>query len=65
MERTGKVPRPLTLIAFTFALVAFGVVGFAIGPAIVGFALAMWRTWKDIQKEQEEQAPPVAQASGS
>jgi predicted PurR-regulated permease PerM len=65
MERTGRVPRPLTLIAFTFALVAFGVVGFAIGPAIVGFALAMWRTWKDIQKEQEEQAPAVAQASGS
>ncbi|HYB59570.1 MAG TPA: AI-2E family transporter [Candidatus Acidoferrales bacterium] len=65
MERTGRVPRPLTLIAFTFALVAFGVIGFAIGPAIVGFALAMWRTWKDIQKEQEEQASPVAQASGS
>ena len=65
MERTGKVPRPLTLIAFTFALAAFGVIGFAIGPAIVGFALAMWRTYKDIQKEQEGQAPPVAQASGS
>ncbi|MGZ7162471.1 MAG: AI-2E family transporter [Halobacteriota archaeon] len=65
MERTGRVPRPLTLIAFTFALVAFGVIGFAIGPAIVGFALAMWRTWKDIQKEQEEQAPAVAEASGA
>ena len=65
MERTGKVPRPLTLIAFTFALVAFGVVGFAIGPAIVGFALAMWRTWKDIQKEQEAQPPAVTQASGT
>jgi predicted PurR-regulated permease PerM len=66
MERTGKVPRPLTLIAFTFALAAFGVVGFAIRPAIVGFALAMWRTYRDIQKAQEEQASPVAQAaSGS
>jgi len=65
MERTGRVPRPLTLIAFTFALAAFGVIGFAVGPAIVGFALAMWRTYKDIQREQEEQAPAVAQAIGS
>jgi predicted PurR-regulated permease PerM len=65
MERTGKVPRPLTLIAFTFALAAFGVIGFAVGPAIIGFALAMWRTYKDLQREQEEQAPAVAQASGS
>jgi predicted PurR-regulated permease PerM len=65
MERTGRVPRPLTLIAFTFALVAFGVIGFAIGPAIVGFALAMWRTWKDIQKEQEAEASSVTPASGS
>ncbi|MEI7827117.1 MAG: AI-2E family transporter [Euryarchaeota archaeon] len=65
MERTGKVPKTLTLIAFTFALAAFGFIGFAIGPAIVGFALAMWRTYKDIQREQEEQAPAIAQASGS
>jgi predicted PurR-regulated permease PerM len=65
MLRTGRVPKPLTLIAFTFALAAFGFIGFAIGPAIVGFALAMWRTWKDILREQEEQAPAVAQASGS
>ena len=64
MLRTGRIPKPLTLIAFTFALAAFGFVGFAIGPAIMGFALAMWRTWKDILREQEEQAP-VAQASGS
>lgn len=65
MERTGRVPRPLSLIAFTFSLVAFGIIGFAIGPAIIGFALAMWRTYRDIQREQEGQAPGVAQASGS
>jgi predicted PurR-regulated permease PerM len=65
MERTGKVPRPLTLIAFTFALAAFGVIGFAIGPAIVGFALAMWRTYRDIQKEREEAAPSLEQASAT
>ena len=65
MLRTGRVPKPLSLIAFTFALAAFGPIGFAIGPAIMGFALAMWRTWRDIQREQEEQAPAVAQASGS
>lgn len=64
MERTGRVPRPLTLIAFTFALAAFGPIGFAIGPAIVGFALALWRTYRDIQKEQEEQEPTLEQASG-
>jgi predicted PurR-regulated permease PerM len=65
MERTAKIPRVLTLIAFTFALASFGIVGFAIGPAIMGFALAMWRTYKDVLKEREEQAPAVAQASGS
>jgi len=65
MERTGRVPRPISLIAYTFALVAFGPIGFALGPAIVGFALAMWRTWREIQREQEEQAPAVAQASGT
>ena len=65
MERTAKIPRVLTLIAFTFALASFGIVGFAIGPAIMGFALAMWRTYKDILKEREEQMPAVAQASGS
>ena len=65
MERTGRVPRPLTLIAFTFALASFGVVGFAIGPAIVGFALAMWRTYKDVQKEQEAKGSTVSQPSGA
>lgn len=65
MLRTGRVPKPLTLIAFTFALAAFGFIGFAIGPAIIGFALAMWRTHKDIQREHEEQAPAVAQAGAS
>ncbi len=63
MERTAKVPRALTLIAFTFALAAFGVVGFAIGPALVGFALAMWRTYRDIQRESEEQMPTLEQPS--
>jgi len=65
MERTGKVPRVLSLIAFTFALASFGVVGFAIGPAIMGFALAMWRTYKDILKEREEQTPSLEQAGAS
>ena len=65
MERTGRVPRPLSLIAFTFSLVAFGIIGFAIGPAIIGFALAMWRTYRDIQSEQEAQPPAVAPASGT
>lgn len=64
MERTGRVPRPLTLIAFTFALAAFGPIGFAIGPAIVGFALAMWRTYRDIQKEQESQISTLEQSNG-
>lgn len=64
MERTARVPRALTLIAFTFALAAFGVIGFAIGPALVGFALAMWRTYRDIQREREEQAPTLEQPSG-
>jgi len=63
MERTAKIPRVLTLIAFTFALASFGIVGFAIGPAIMGFALAMWRTYKDILKEREGQMPNTEQAA--
>jgi predicted PurR-regulated permease PerM len=65
MERTAKIPRVLTLIAFTFALASFGVVGFAVGPALMGFALAMWRTYKDILKEREEQMPNPEQAAVS
>ncbi len=63
MERSAKIPRVLTLIAFTFALASFGIVGFAIGPAIIGFALAMWRTYKGILKEREEQIPNSEQAA--
>jgi predicted PurR-regulated permease PerM len=65
MERTAKIPRTLTLIAFTFALASFGIVGFAIGPAIMGFALAMWRTYKDVLKEREEQMPNSEQAAAT
>jgi hypothetical protein len=42
--------RVLSLIAFTFAFASFGVVGFVIVPAIVGFALVMWTMCKDIHR---------------
>ncbi len=53
-HRTGKVPQALTILAFTAPILAIGPIGFIIGPAAYGLALALYRTYRDVQDERLE-----------
>ncbi|MGZ4933820.1 MAG: AI-2E family transporter [Halobacteriota archaeon] len=53
-HRTGKVPQALTILAFTAPILAIGPIGFIIGPATYGLALALYRTYRDVQNERLE-----------
>ncbi len=45
----AKVPQIITLLAFTAPVLAIGPLGIIIGPAVYGFALALYRTYRDIK----------------
>ena len=51
-NRTGKVPQALTILAFTAPIFALGPIGFVIGPAAYGLALALYRTYRDSKHEK-------------
>ncbi|MGZ4905907.1 MAG: AI-2E family transporter [Halobacteriota archaeon] len=51
-HRTGKVPQALTILAFTAPILALGPIGFIIGPATYGLALALYRTYREVQNER-------------
>jgi len=51
-HRTGKVPQALTILAFTAPIFALGPIGFVIGPAAYGLALALYRTYRDSKQLQ-------------
>jgi predicted PurR-regulated permease PerM len=51
-HRTGKVPQALTILAFTAPIFALGPIGFVIGPAAYGLALALYRTYRDSKQEK-------------
>ena len=51
-NRTGKVPQALTILAFTAPIFALGPIGFVIGPAAYGLALALYRTYRDSKQLQ-------------
>jgi predicted PurR-regulated permease PerM len=51
-HRTGKVPQALTILAFTAPILALGPIGFVIGPAAYGLALALYRTYRDVRQDR-------------
>ena len=51
-HRTGRVPQALTILAFTAPILALGPIGFVIGPAAYGLALALYRTYGEPQQEK-------------
>jgi predicted PurR-regulated permease PerM len=51
-HRTGKVPQALTILAFTAPILALGPIGFVIGPAAYGLALALFRTYRDVKQDR-------------
>jgi predicted PurR-regulated permease PerM len=55
-HRTGRVPQALTILAFTAPILALGPIGFIIGPAAYGLALALFRTYQETQQEKMLQA---------
>ncbi|HYB59826.1 MAG TPA: AI-2E family transporter [Candidatus Acidoferrales bacterium] len=52
-HRTGKVPQALTILAFTAPILALGPIGFIIGPAAYGLALALYRTYRDVRQDRD------------
>jgi predicted PurR-regulated permease PerM len=52
-HRTGKVPQALTILAFTAPILALGPIGFVIGPATYGLALALYRTYRDVLDDRD------------
>ena len=51
-HRTGRVPQAITILAFTAPIFALGPIGFVIGPAAYGLALALYRTYRDSKQEK-------------
>jgi predicted PurR-regulated permease PerM len=51
-HRTGRVPQAITILAFTAPIFALGPIGFVIGPAAYGLALALYRTYRDTKQLQ-------------
>jgi predicted PurR-regulated permease PerM len=67
LGRRGRagIPKPVALLAYVIPFAALGLIGVVIGPAVYGFALALYRTYRDKRKEQDarEARPPSAGAS--
>jgi len=63
-SRAG-IPKPVALLAYVIPFAALGLAGVIVGPAVYGFALALYRTYKDKQKEEDALAerPPSVEAS--
>jgi predicted PurR-regulated permease PerM len=47
------IPKPVALLAYVVPVAALGLVGVLIGPAVYGFALALYRTYLDARKEED------------
>ena len=67
LGRRGKagIPKPVALLAYVIPFAALGLVGVIIGPAVYGFALALYRTYLDKRKKEDALAerPPSAEVS--
>ena len=67
LGRRGRagIPKPVALLAYVIPFAALGLVGVIIGPAVYGFALALYRTYQDKRKEEDALAdrPPSGEAS--
>ena len=55
LGRRGRagIPKPVALLAYVIPFAALGLIGVVIGPAVYGFALALYRTYQDKRKEED------------
>jgi predicted PurR-regulated permease PerM len=53
LGRRGKagIPKPVALLAYVVPFAALGLIGVIVGPAIYGFALALYRTYREKQAQ--------------
>lgn len=63
LGRRGRagIPKPVALLAYVVPFAALGLIGVVVGPAVYGFALALYRTYRDQRKEEDalaDQPPP-------
>jgi predicted PurR-regulated permease PerM len=47
------IPKPVALLAYVVPFAALGLIGVIIGPAVYGFALALYRTYRGARKEED------------
>ncbi|HYB59452.1 MAG TPA: AI-2E family transporter [Candidatus Acidoferrales bacterium] len=50
------IPKPVALLAYVVPFAAIGLLGVIVGPAVYGFALALYRTYRGARKEGDSLA---------
>ncbi|HYA33674.1 MAG TPA: AI-2E family transporter [Candidatus Bathyarchaeia archaeon] len=68
LGRRGKagIPKPVALLAYVVPFAAIGLIGVVVGPAVYGFALALYRTYRDKRNEEAmlaERPPPAGESA--
>ncbi|MDD1720646.1 MAG: AI-2E family transporter [Euryarchaeota archaeon] len=68
LGRRGKagIPKPVALLAYVVPFAALGLIGVVVGPAVYGFGLALYRTYRDKREEEDalaERPPPTGSTS--
>ncbi len=55
LGRRGKagIPKPVALRAYIVPFAALGLIGVIVGPAVYGFALALYRTYRSKRREED------------
>jgi predicted PurR-regulated permease PerM len=64
LGRRGRagIPKPVALLAYVVPFAALGLIGVVVGPAVYGFALALYRTYRQTRKEEDALAEHPASA---
>ncbi|MGZ4931944.1 MAG: AI-2E family transporter [Halobacteriota archaeon] len=68
LGRRGKagIPKPVALLAYVVPFAALGLIGVVVGPAVYGFALALYRTYRDKRREEDvlvERSSPTGEST--
>jgi len=59
------IPKPVALLAYVVPFAALGLIGVIVGPAVYGFALALYRTYREKRKEEDALAQLSSRAGAA
>ncbi len=59
------IPKPVALLAYVVPFAALGLIGVIVGPAVYGFALALYRTYRGKRKEEDALAEQSSRAGAA